>query len=261
MQKKIIATLIAALLIIGAHYAGALGWAERAIARALAPVERLVFGAGRQVERLSAEADEEDYQSLSERFRKENERLLAENVALQLLKEENQTLRQQLDFYSQHQYNKKLVNIIGRGDPLSNRKMVTIDAGRADGLRAGLPLVAGNGLFIGKIFAVEEGIAHAYLLTDERCQVAAGVSGRLETEGLAAGENGLAVRLTLVPQDQPLTAGEVIVTSGLEPDVPAGLIIGEVQEVERESNDVFQSAVISPAGRLTELGAVSVIIP
>lgn len=262
MRKNIIVTIAAAALIIGAHYAGVTGFLEQWVTRVLAPVERGLFGAGEQLDQAyESRVNEPDYRALAERFREENERLLADNVKLQLLKEENRTLRQQLNFYSKHEYNKKFVNVIGRGDPLSNRQIITIDAGKEDGLQPGLPLVADDGVFVGKVFAVEAGIAHAYVLTDERCQVAAGISGRMETEGLVVGENGLASRFTLVPQDQPLEEGEVVVTSGLEPGVPAGLIIGTVQEVARESNDVFQSAVISPSVRLSDVNVLSVVLP
>lgn len=262
MHKRTIATIVAAILIVSGHYLGMLAPVERLIVRALAPFERLTFRGSNRLERYYDErTSNADYRALYEEMRVQKERLEAENAGLQLLRKENESLREQLEFYQQHAYRKAAANVISRASNLGTSRIMTIDAGSDRGVVVDAPVVADNGILVGKVFAVEPALAHAYILTDERSEIAAAVNGRAATEGLVVGEGGLAARLTFVAQDQPLAEGELIVTSGLEPEVPAGLVIGTVRSIEQEPNDVFQSAVIAPAVRVNELTVVSVILP
>ena len=260
-NRNLIIVTVAAVLIIGLHYAGFLTRVENGVTMAINPLARAVFKSGVSLHDTAVET--EDRQSLLESVKnltERNETLLAENISLHLLKNENDTLREQLDFYARYSYHKQLANIVSRNNEASGERFITIDAGRAAGIAPGQIVIAGAGLVVGKITSVDEYLSHACLLTDSNCHLAVAVAGTSGPSGLTQGELGLTVRLDFVPQTTKLTAGDTIITSGLEIGIPAGLVIGEVQEVRTEDNNLFQTAVINPLADTQRLNIVSVII-
>ncbi|PIR93246.1 rod shape-determining protein MreC, partial [Candidatus Falkowbacteria bacterium CG10_big_fil_rev_8_21_14_0_10_43_10] len=187
-------------------------------------------------------------------------KLTAENVRLKVLEDENKALREQINFYSRHQYQKMVANIISRKGTGKSSQIIIIDKGESDGVKAGQAIIAGSGIIAGKIFSVDREMSHGYLLTDERCQVAASLVGEDKVSGIARGELGLTVKMDFIPQKKAIQSGNIIITSGLEPAIPKGLIIGDVQSVEKENNNLFQSAVINPSANLSTLSIVSIIV-
>ena len=53
--------------------------------------------------------------------------------------------------------------------------------------------------------------------------------------------------------------GDIIVTSGVEKYIPAGLIIGKVSSVEKMNNDIFQTAKLVPFILSQDINIVTVI--
>jgi len=78
---------------------------------------------------------------------------------------------------------------------------------------------------------------------------------------LAKGEFGLSIKVELVPQDFDLKEGDLIITSGLEKDIPRGLIIGKVNRIISYENELFKSATINPLVDYGEITIISIIIP
>ena len=72
---------------------------------------------------------------------------------------------------------------------------------------------------------------------------------------------GLTIRLEMVAQNEPLQVGQDIVTSGLEPAVPPNLLIGRINQVNKENNALWQDAGLEPLTDANQLNFVSVIIP
>jgi rod shape-determining protein MreC len=66
--------------------------------------------------------------------------------------------------------------------------------------------------------------------------------------------------MTFIPQNETITPGDVIVTSGLEPLIPRGLTIGTIEAVEKEAYQPFQKAVLTPLASLNKLRVVSVLL-
>jgi rod shape-determining protein MreC len=183
-----------------------------------------------------------------------------ENVNLAILRDENKALREQLQFYTKYNYNKILVNIISKSISTDQRQVITIDAGELSGLKIGQPVIAGEGVIIGKLIEVREKLSYACVATDKNCHLAATVSGGEGLSGLTQGDLELTVNLDFVPQNQAIEISDVIITSGLEAEIPKGLIIGEVQDIKNEPNNLFKTAIINPAIDLNKINIVSVII-
>ncbi len=163
-----------------------------------------------------------------------------------------------LDFARARPENQYIAStIIGR-DPSPFLHYIIIDHGSDDGLRHGMPVVTNQGL-VGTIDAVTAKAARVLLINDpgaivniylQSTQVQAQLSGSLTSE----------ISLDMVPQDVEIPSGELILTSGLGGDYPQDIIVGQITSVRKRENDLFQTAVVSPAVDFSKLSAVLVII-
>ena len=66
--------------------------------------------------------------------------------------------------------------------------------------------------------------------------------------------------LDLIPQDQEINIGDLVITSGLENNIPRGLLIGEVVEVISQVGQIFKQAKIIPPFNYQNLQTLTLII-
>src|SRR3989339_321354 len=192
--------------------------------------------------------------SLKQSF-KQNE---VDAVALRLLKEENEELRKQLTFFSSHNFEHIGADVIGRTvDPLGTT--IIINRGIQDGISKDNPVVVGNGILIGSILKVDKHSSIVRLINDNNSKIGATIMNNEKSIGLIEGGYGLGVRMNFIPQNEIISPGDTVITSGLTTGVPRGLIIGKVEVVEKHPYEPFQQAVINSTADLAHITAVSVI--
>ncbi len=175
----------------------------------------------------------------------ELELLRIENAKLKTLITENAALKASLAFKEREGDDTVLARVISR----TNQDIfhgLLIDRGADDGIVIGQPVVLENGVIIGKIFEIRPRIASVLLLTDIRSTLAVSVENATETTGVLEGDRGLSMVLSLIPQTEKIANGDQIITSGIEPGVRRGLVVGTVEKVNKETKDPFQSAIIAP---------------
>ncbi|MFA5248314.1 MAG: rod shape-determining protein MreC [Patescibacteria group bacterium] len=189
----------------------------------------------------------------------------AENASLKRLEEENSSLRQHLKFFSERKDSRYVMANVIASEAFSgvseNVGDILIDKGVKDGVYEGLVVLNGNGVVIGKIYQAGERTSRVVLTVSSRCRLAAGLQNKNHTVGLAEGNLGLTIAINFVPQAEEVKIGDNLVTSGLEPDIPAGLFIGKVSDVYRGSNEIWQKVTAEPAANLDNLIIVSVLLP
>ncbi len=191
-------------------------------------------------------------------------RLLSENAELKIIKEENEIMRQYLDFFSKHDYSKVLSGVISRGNisDLANRvETISIDKGSRDGLYSGLVVINEEGIVVGKIAEVKEYTSEVYLVLNDQCRIAATILGDDKTSGIVEGELGLTMQMSFIPQSKNIKKGDIVISSGLEESIPRGLVIGQVSELIKESNELWQQAVLESSIDLDEVIVVAVLLP
>jgi len=197
-------------------------------------------------------------------LRQRNAELEAENSQLQAqVIELNQQLREAQILYAltgfmrnnpQNQY--IAASVIGRDtNPFMNH--IWIDHGSDQGLRRGMPVVTEKGL-VGRISAVSAGASSVQLIADPGSAVNVLLQSS-ETEAILTGSLTGDVLLDMVPQDVTIQAGELVLTSGLGGTYPANLVIGQIMNVRKQPNDLFQGATIQPVVDFSALQAVLVI--
>lgn len=181
-----------------------------------------------------------------------------ESATIKELQDENDSLRDQIGFL-------KLVpqhvgaDVIGRNiDPIGTT--VVINRGSRDGIAVGNPVIVSRGFIIGKVARVDPTSAVVRLLSDNESKIAATIMNREKSIGLVEGGFGITVRLNFIPQNEIVRPGDVVVTSGLEPNIPRGLSLGTVEIVEKNPQEPFQQAILKPLADLHSLTVVSVLI-
>lgn len=186
--------------------------------------------------------------------------LAIDNVQLQGLKEENQTLRAQARFLADSGYDSVGARVISR-DVQDQQALLVIDRGQDDHVEVGQAVVTNEGVFIGKISLLNERVATVELLTDPHSRVAAAVVGQRGLTGVVEGRGNGASVLTYIPSSQKLKRDQLIETAGTEEKVPAHLPLGIVNAVEGKPTDPFLSAAIEPLVPLSRVVLVSVLRP
>lgn len=130
-------------------------------------------------------------------------------------------------------------------DPFAHR--VLINRGGSDGLRDGQPVVDGGGV-IGQVDRVFRHTARVILISDPDHALPVQVR-RTGLRTIAYG-TGSADRLKLsdLPMNVDLEAGDLLVTSGLGGLFPPGLPVAEIVSVDRPDGQPFATAVALPLG-------------
>lgn len=259
--NKIIKYATIAGLLVFFHYIGILLPAEAALSKMLNPVYKYFYAAGAKVNSAyDSQARQTDLLAELARLKELNQKLTAENTQLKLLDEENQLLRQYLNFLTEKKSRYVLANVISRGEDLQPQ-IITVDKGLRDGLYAGLGVLNSKGVIIGKTFLIKDNISEIYLTISPSCKLAAMAQNKNRTSGIVAGNLGLTMKMDLIPQTEEVKIGDTIITSGLEQGVPRGLLIGTVAALNRENNELWQSATIEPIANMNDLSIVSILLP
>ncbi|MFT4197281.1 MAG: rod shape-determining protein MreC [Pseudoxanthomonas sp.] len=129
------------------------------------------------------------------------------------------------------------------------RQRLVLDAGSADGVQVGQPVIDAGGL-LGQIVEVGPSHSTALLLTDPDHAVP--VMVQRNGVRLIAYGTGRADRLQLlnVPLNSDVKEGDVVVTSGLGGRFPAGFPVGTVADLHADDNRTFIVGELKPAAQL-----------
>jgi rod shape-determining protein MreC len=267
INLKLISFFMATLvLLVFFHAVGILSPVERAIYFVLNPIgARLQSVSGGLAQRYANSVRRGNLAAQVAALQNQVEQLTVANAGLKNLQDENSVLREHLKFLTGGQIKKYvLANVVSRevlNGPEENQGDLVIDKGADDGIISGLAVLDETGAVIGKIISAEAKISRVTLVTNSDCKMAATLQNVDRTIGVTSGNLGLTVNMDYIPQVENVSIGDLAVTSGLEPDIPRGLLIGQVAEVDKGSNDIWQSANIQPAANLDNLTIVSVIVP
>jgi len=243
-------------LLIFLHYTGWLAWLEQPTVRILAPAQQRLYWLGSKINNL--------YRSNGlqkpEELEVQRNALLIENAQLKQILAEQQAVNSQTDFLIKRGYQAVPARIIGRSFQ-SDSQILIIDRGWQDGLSAGLPAIVEGGIIVAKVFEVDKYTSKILLINDSQSSLAGRLSDSPRIQGAVAGERGLSLKIELIPKDQPLAIGAVVVTSGLETNIPAGLVIGTVEQVSNDASGWFKVAYLKSVVNFSDLLVVSVLLP
>lgn len=222
----------------------ALGWLaglKRPLATVLHSAAAPLYSAG---ESIDAAVDGPDLDPKLLACMERTEELIIENIKLKALAVENEELKTALGYRNGNSETLLLARVISEStDGMSSELL--LDRGSDDGVVIERPVIAGNSVIIGKISAVSVGTARVRLLLDSNSTLAVTINDSAETLGLLEGNGGLSMSIDFIPQNESVSPGDVVVTSGAESGIRRGLVVGTIEKVNKSTQDPFQSASVA----------------
>lgn len=196
------------------------------------------------------------------RLKEEIAALTEENTLLQQDKYELNKLRELFDLDEQYdEYNKVGARIIGR-DPGNWYAAFVIDKGEEDGLAVDMNVIADGGL-VGRITSVGPNWARVTSIISDNSNVSAmtlstednfTVSGNLKLMA-----NGYITFSQLLDGQNRVKEGDKVVTSNISDKFLPNILIGYINSIDKDANNLTKSGQIIPAVDFEHLGEVLII--
>lgn len=196
--------------------------------------------------------------SENELLRAQLAQLQLDEVQLKILITENSELKKSLNYLQQTNFQYQTAKIIGRS--LQNPQLLILDQGKNSGLKENNIVIYNQGIVLGKIETVLANTAFLLLFTDNQSQIAAKSLDQEKTQGLVVGQLGINALLKMVPQEENLSPNDIIITSGLEENIPNGLLLGKITEIKSSDQSLFKEAIIQPFFDIRQINYVQIII-
>lgn len=181
------------------------------------------------------------------------------------LEAENEAMRKELKLNeSLGGFTIQNATVIAR-NPDQWMETLTIDVGSSQGVKENMAVMAGNGL-VGRVIEVNANSSKVLLLTSEKSN-AGMVSANIQSKSGSA--NGIVSSydrkskryiMTQVDPEAEVKEGDMVITSGLGGVIPRTLLIGKVANVRMDDYGLFQTVEIVPAGEMTDIRFVTVIM-
>jgi rod shape-determining protein MreC len=189
----------------------------------------------------------------------EVQKLPLQSAKIKVLEAENIELKKQLNFIKNNKYLSVSANVVGKITDGMQRSII-IDVGENSKILIGQPVIVGEGILIGRVVKTQKDSSIVRLINDNQSRVAATTLNRDKSIGIIEGGYGLSIKMNFIPRDEIIMVSDQVVTSGLDPQIPRGLLIGEIAVSENESYQPFQQAIITSATDLNKLTVVSVLL-
>ncbi len=168
---------------------------------------------------------------------------------------ESLRLRALLEFRSQLPFQTVAAEVIA-SSPGENSNAIFIGKGLDSGLTSDLAVITPEGV-VGKIIAVFSRSSQVLLLTDP----SSGVGVLLEktrVQGVLKGDSENLCFVRYIMNEEPVSSGEVVLTSGLDQIFPKGLRVGTV--VGTSPGNIYKNVEVKPAADLSRLETVLVVL-
>ena len=195
--------------------------------------------------------------------KKDNDDLRRENDALKLRIAQLEGKAEEADrlgallHFRQSQADVPMVaaRVIGGGPSMASFT-IQLDRGERDGIRKDMGVITPDGV-VGKIIDAYPNTSQVQLLTDER----SGVGAKLADSGIQSPVGGFGEALLAMkyfPNDDDVSVGARVVTSGMDRIFPRDLPVGTIAEVK--AGNPFKQIRVKPAANLEKLEEVLVLL-
>lgn len=168
---------------------------------------------------------------------------------------ENQRLRSLLDLKGQLTFQTAAAEVIA-SSPGENSNAIFIDKGSDSGLTTDLAVITPQGV-VGKIVAIFPHSAQVLLVIDSSSGVGVTLAQSRVQGILKGGSNGFC-DLQYVMDEETVSSGEAVITSGLDQIYPKGLPVGTV--VNASNGNIYKNITVKSAVDLNRLELVLVVV-
>ena len=188
-------------------------------------------------------------------FKSENQKLLGQNIELEQLKKENESLRIALGLGIEQEFNLEIAQIIAK--EIFNDYLV-INKGFNDGIRIGFPVITENKVLVGRISELYENISEVELLSSKNNSFDIEIFEK-EIYSLAKGSGDFKIVLDLILKEENIEIGDKVISSVIGGNFPGGLLIGEIQDIEKSDTVAFQQAQVKPSFNINDSKVLFII--
>lgn len=233
------------------------------VGRTIVPFQQGISKLGEWLSNRSEELVQiRDLLEENERLRAEIAALTEENILLQQDKYELNQLRELVQLDEQYgSYNKVGARIIGR-DAGNWYTSFIIDKGSDDGLAVDMNVIAGGGL-VGRITSVAPNWARVTAIISDNSNVS-GMTLSTEDNMIVSGNlmlmaDNCITFSQLVDSRNAVVVGDKVVTSEISDKFLPNILIGYINSIEIDPNNLTKSGLITPAVDFEHLSEVLVI--
>ena len=189
-----------------------------------------------------------DFRKENEALRLKNQELSSSQNSLKEIEEENKTLREAMGLGLEKEFKLELAKVIGKD---ANQDAILIDIGLKDGVSRGMPLITPQKVLIGNVIEVFPGHSRVLLISDKESAFEARISSS-SIFGLAKGLGKFRIFLDLLPKNESIKKGDLVVSNGF--------LIGLISEVKQIDVKPFQQAEVSPFFDISNLDKAFIVI-
>jgi len=225
----------------------------------IAPLERMGSGVihgvehgwGGYVALRSARAENES-------MRAELDRLKLRNAEIEGRAREADRLEALLNFRNAHSEASLLPASVIGASPDSGSQVMYLNRGSRDSIRRDMGVITPDGV-VGKIIAVYPDTSQVLLMSDKESGVGA-LLADTRTQGPVKGTGEPLAFLEYISNDEKVSVGEAVLTSGQDRIFPKDLPVGTVVEATPDRKSPFMKIRVKPAARLDRLEDVFILM-
>ena len=184
--------------------------------------------------------------------------LRTKQVSFDQLQLENELLKKELDYKNKSPYQLQSCNILSM-DPQNTTDAMVLGCGNDTGIKIGQAVIS-QGYLIAKIVYVGSQTSTAVLITNNQSSVDAKVS-KNNVEGIVRGSFGSGLVFDLVSQSAEINENDLIVTAGIDPNIPKNIMIGQIGQVISGNNDLFKRLTLVSPVRANLIDYIFVVKP
>ncbi len=258
-RKTAVSIIIVILIFIFLHFVGILRPIENGIRGAVNSFSGVIFKSTQGLGNVGTFfTSKRKMQEELDQTKTNIEDLSVDIAKLELLQKENLELREQLNFLDNSNLEHIGADVVGRSiDPIGTT--IVLNRGGKHGVELFNPVIVGKGILIGKTIRVDSNTSIVRLINDSQSRIASTILNKDNSIGVVEGGYGLSIRMNFIPQNEVVNPGDLIVSSGLQSEIPRGLLIGSVEVLEKQTQNAFQEAILRPAADLGDITHVSII--
>lgn len=195
----------------------------------------------------------------NEQLKEENENLSEKLRELEIIKAENNTLREYANLVDQYAEYTAIPAYIIEKDISNLSDTMVINVGTANGIKENMPVIAAEGL-VGYVISVTENSAKVQPIINSASSTSGIISTTRDNVIIKSilGSNST-LKVTYIESEANIIEGDTIETSGIGGIYPKGILIGTVKEVINTKNITNRYAIIETAVNFSKLATVLVI--
>jgi rod shape-determining protein MreC len=188
-------------------------------------------------------------------LRDQIEQLQIEQVRMKQDADQAHRLQSLLGFKEQFIAKTLAAQVIGSSGSEQSRT-VTIDRGSRDGIQPEMAVISATGV-VGKVISVFKSTAQVLLINDQQSGVGT-ILEQSRLQGVLKGKSSGELVIDKIMVDEEVKPGDRVLTSGGDQIFPKGLIIGNVDRIEKGPE--FLQVTVRPTAALNRLEEVLVIL-